>query len=130
MSSSALPLHAILLYVNVHHYADVLIISVTLIRIYVGQLKVRSHNPHPPGPPGLPFIGNSFDMPMSNEWLKASEWKERYGSSLSLSIMWWSSWRLSLGDLVYVEIFGKPMSFVNSYEAASDLLETRACGIL
>ncbi|OCB89189.1 cytochrome P450 [Sanghuangporus baumii] len=72
---------------------------------------INIHSPEhcsfPPGPKGLPLVGNIFDMPSSEEWVKAREWGEKYG------------------DLVMVKNFGTRYLFVNSYEAAFDLLEKR-----
>lgn len=39
--------------------------------------------PFPPGSKGLPIIGNVFDMPSSQEWQKATEWNDVYGTSTS-----------------------------------------------
>ncbi|KAI5121045.1 hypothetical protein M0805_008621 [Coniferiporia weirii] len=72
----------------------------------------RGRNPNglplPPGPKGLPLVGNAFDMPDVNEqWEKARIWGKQYG------------------DLVFVRHLGKPLLFVNSYEAANELFEER-----
>ncbi|KAL5514756.1 hypothetical protein ACEPAG_2072 [Sanghuangporus baumii] len=63
------------------------------------------HCSFPPGPKGLPLVGNIFDMPNSEEWVKAREWGEKYG------------------DLIMVKNFSTRYLFVNSYEAAFNLLE-------
>jgi len=53
-------------------------------------------------------LGNALDMPSSHEWEKAAEWRTKYG------------------DLVFVNVLGKPLLFLNSYEMAVELLERRA----
>jgi len=35
----------------------------------------------PPGPPQPPVVGNAFQMPKKQPWLKYSEWAEQYGES-------------------------------------------------
>lgn len=43
-------------------------------------LSVRERPaPLPPGPRGLPLIGNVFDLPQSQPWMKFSEWGDTYG---------------------------------------------------
>ncbi|KAL5520731.1 hypothetical protein ACEPAF_2734 [Sanghuangporus sanghuang] len=69
--------------------------------------KRRDRLPLPPGPRRLPLIGNALDMPPKEEWEAARKWGEKYG------------------PVVYVEVFGLPYIFLNSYEAAVDLLEKR-----
>ncbi|KAI0701738.1 cytochrome P450 [Earliella scabrosa] len=61
----------------------------------------------PPGPKGLPLIGNLRDMKLTGLWFEARKWAKQHG------------------ELVYLNIFGQGLLFVNSYEAAVDLLEKR-----
>lgn len=35
----------------------------------------------PPGPPPLPIIGNLFDMPNENAWLKYKQWGQEFRTS-------------------------------------------------
>ncbi|KAL5514754.1 hypothetical protein ACEPAG_2070 [Sanghuangporus baumii] len=69
--------------------------------------KRRDRTRLPPGPRRLPLIGNALDMPPKEEWEAARKWGEKYG------------------PVVYVEVFGLPYIFLNSYQAAVDLLEKR-----
>ncbi|TDL29033.1 cytochrome P450 [Rickenella mellea] len=89
--------------------ATVLILSVIWLRLW---RRSRRRNPHgcplPPGPKGIPIIGNVFDMPKSDEALAILNWGKKYG------------------DMIYVEIMGKPMLFLNSYNDAVELLEKRS----
>ncbi|KAF8514704.1 cytochrome P450 [Hysterangium stoloniferum] len=62
----------------------------------------------PPGPPGYPIIGNLFDLPKSLEWKTYKDWAQSYG------------------DLVYVNVLGTPIAFVNSKELVSELFEKRS----
>ncbi|KAI0777579.1 cytochrome P450 [Trametes elegans] len=61
----------------------------------------------PPGPKGLPIIGNMRDMPLTGMWLAARKWAKEHG------------------ELVYLNVLGQGLLFVNSHEAAVDLLEKR-----
>lgn len=82
--------------------------------------------PYPPGPKGLPIIGNILDMPGRNEWETARQWGTQYGELARVFKPFPPRTHAeSLGDLVSVKNFGTRFLFVNSYEAAADLLEKR-----
>lgn len=97
----------------------------------LSRLKYRRRNPRglppPPGPKGLPVIGNIFDMPKSEEWVTITDWRKKFGEFRH--VCYHASFRLKntiLGDVIYVENLGQPLIFLNSYEAAADLLEQRS----
>lgn len=69
---------------------------------------VQKHLPYPPGPKGYPLIGNVFDMPTEYAWISVYEMKKKYG------------------DLIFMQVIGKPILFVNSYSIASALLDRRS----
>ncbi|KAI5118845.1 hypothetical protein M0805_006164 [Coniferiporia weirii] len=92
-------------------YLEIILPGVIVAWLWT-KYRVQHRNtqglPYPPGPSGLPIVGNVLDMPSSNVWLKAAEWRKTYG------------------DVVFVQNLGKPAVFLNSYEAAVDLLERRS----
>ncbi|OSD07978.1 cytochrome P450 [Trametes coccinea BRFM310] len=53
----------------------------------------------------LPVIGNLLDLSFDQFWLRVSKWADMYG------------------DLVYLRVFGQGILFLNSFEAAVDLLD-------
>ncbi|KAJ7843607.1 cytochrome P450 [Mycena olivaceomarginata] len=81
----------------------------SLVRIVLAiKFLFRSKGPIPPGPPGLPFVGNIFQLPAKGQYLKFTEWKEKYGPIFSLNLM---------GQLVVV---------LNTHQVAADLLDRRS----
>lgn len=76
--------------------------------IYIRKLKANAGNGHlPPGPKPVPVLGNVRDLQAKELWLPAMRWARQYG------------------DIVYLHVFGQGLVFVNSPEAASDLLDKR-----
>ncbi|KAF5367913.1 hypothetical protein D9757_007761 [Collybiopsis confluens] len=71
-------------------------------------LQKRTKPPYPPGPFRWPIIGSMFSMPTNKSWLQFTAWKETYG------------------DLIYLNVFGKPVLVLNSIEAINDLFEKRS----
>lgn len=62
----------------------------------------------PPGPRGEFLIGNLRDVPSHHEWVTYSEWHKKYG------------------DLVYLNVLGTSLLYVNSAEMAYELFEKRS----
>ncbi|KDR76850.1 hypothetical protein GALMADRAFT_67401 [Galerina marginata CBS 339.88] len=89
---------------------DALAILVALILLFgVKYFSGRSSKPLPPGPRPLPLIGNIFDLASAGElWLRATEWSKQFG------------------DIVYLHVLGQSVLFLNSREAAVDLLDKRS----
>ncbi|KAH9920814.1 cytochrome P450 [Amylocystis lapponica] len=88
-------------------YLDValLFLAVVLTR------RLTSHRPAgnlPPGPRGWPLIGNVFDMPPSHQWKTFTEWAEKWGGIISVTVL------------------GQPMIILNAPEHAFALLEKRS----
>ncbi|KAJ7171159.1 cytochrome P450 [Mycena filopes] len=61
----------------------------------------------PPGPKRLPVIGNLLAMPRKDVWETFSKWTDIYGG------------------VVYLEVLGRPILLLNSFEAVNDLMEKR-----
>ncbi|KAI0819310.1 cytochrome P450 [Trametes gibbosa] len=80
--------------------------------LYMIESKCLRHRTRqqrtPPGPRPLPFIGNALDVSTENMPSVIRDLNSRYG------------------DVVYVKVFGQPMVFLGSHEAAVELLEKRS----
>ncbi|EAU86925.2 cytochrome P450 [Coprinopsis cinerea okayama7 len=76
--------------------------------IYFRKLKANPARAHlPPGPKPIPVLGNVKDLRAKELWLPAMDWAKQYG------------------DITYLHVFGQGLTFINSLESASDLLEKR-----
>ncbi|KAH7922734.1 cytochrome P450 [Leucogyrophana mollusca] len=80
-----------------------------IITLYViRRRKQRAGLPFPPGPKPLPLIGNLLDLPLKDEAITYNKWAKQHG------------------DLVYANVLGRHLLFVNSPQIATDLFEKRS----
>ncbi|KAL1725532.1 cytochrome P450 [Schizophyllum commune] len=84
-------------------------ILLAMVMIVVGLRRRKRYLPLPPGPKGLPLIGNFFDMPTMYEWEKYMEWAKQYDT-----------------DILYLNVAGKSIVVLDTYEACNELLEKRS----
>ncbi|KAF9255785.1 cytochrome P450 [Marasmius fiardii PR-910] len=62
---------------------------------------------YPPGPKPFPILGNITDFTIKEPWLTATEWGRKFG------------------DICYLHVLNWNVIFLNSLQAADDLLEKR-----
>ncbi|KAJ7107925.1 cytochrome P450 [Mycena epipterygia] len=74
----------------------------------VASLLRKARKDLPPGPQGLPIVGNAFQMPVEKPWVTYGAWAKKYG------------------DVMHVSVFGRPIIFLTSRQAAEDLFERRS----
>ena len=105
-----------------------LVLVIATLAIFAGILRLRRCarvRPGPPGPKGLPILGNVLDMPQQHPYLTFAQWKTRYGALLPSKNITRFHAHTSTGDIVGLNVLGKPLVVLNSREAISDLLEKR-----
>ena len=79
----------------------------------------------PPGPKPLPLLGNILDLTLKELWLPAFEWAKQHGTGIPTSSIPSRVKPPSPGDVVYIHVLGQGLVFLNSAEAAFDLLDKR-----
>ncbi|EED83485.1 predicted protein [Postia placenta Mad-698-R] len=67
----------------------------------------RKYKAYPPGPTPMPFLGNLHQLPVKDQHETFREWAHTYG------------------EVVYAQIFRKPMILLNSLRAVQDLMEKK-----
>ncbi|KAJ7243024.1 cytochrome P450 [Mycena rebaudengoi] len=63
----------------------------------------------PPGPRGLPLLGNTFEVPKSQEWFWFQEISQKFNS-----------------DIISLDLLGSTVIVLNSLSAANELLDNRS----
>lgn len=90
------------------HLATYTAIFGLLVGFYIiTRRKSTSSLPLPPGPKPLPIIGNVHQAPKSHSWRTYRTWSEQYGS------------------IVHVNMLGKPIIILSTFEVAQDLMAKR-----
>lgn len=89
----------------------------------IWSLRTRGR-PLPPGPRPLPIIGNLLDMPSLRQWLGFRDLCSKHGAYISHSCNLYAE--KITGEIVYLDILGKPVLIVGSVRAATEILEKRS----
>ncbi|KAJ7177177.1 cytochrome P450 [Mycena filopes] len=84
-----------------------LLLGLVVISVFLLRIRRRSRRTQPPGPPKDPFIGHVRYMPSAQSSVVFHEWAQKYGSVMQL------------------EVLGQRLIILDTYQAASDLLEKR-----
>ncbi|KAF8890401.1 cytochrome P450 [Infundibulicybe gibba] len=93
---------------HMHYLLAGLCVSTSILLKFL--ISRWNSKPFPPGPPRALIFGNALQYPKPSEhsWLKFSEWSKCYG------------------DIVYLDLLGRPMVILHSVRAAKDLLDKRS----
>ncbi|PVG03050.1 cytochrome P450 [Serendipita vermifera] len=84
------------------------VLVIPLLWYALSRKKPKHDLPLPPGPKPYPIIGNILDFPASN------------------FCETWCKWQRDYGDIVHVDLLGKPVIVLNSLEMTEELLGKRA----
>ncbi|KAL4252343.1 cytochrome P450 family protein [Pleurotus pulmonarius] len=88
-------------------FASIALLLLITLTAYFQWRKVRL--PLPPGPKGYPIIGNLFDIPPKQRWVKFLGWSMEYNS-----------------EIIHLRVLGRSIMVLNSFRAANDLLSVRS----
>ncbi|KAK7002188.1 O-methylsterigmatocystin oxidoreductase [Favolaschia claudopus] len=84
-------------------------VSTVLVPLYLLHRLRRPSSPsYPPGPPKDPIIGHLRYMPSTNRAMVFREWAKTFG------------------DVIYLDVLGKPMIVLNTEQVAIELLNKRS----
>ncbi|PCH38759.1 cytochrome P450, partial [Wolfiporia cocos MD-104 SS10] len=82
-------------------------VAVLLCRLFL-RASIRRTSSLPPGPKRLPLVGNVHQLPIHHQHPKLAEWANQYG------------------DMIYLQVFHKPLLVIDSVNAAIELMEKRS----
>ena len=87
------------------------------------------HKKLPPGPRGSLLFGNSKDLSSTYLWRRFSSWSSTYGkpefSNLAYSLTHTSSYS-NVGNIIYLNVFGRPIVVLNDFTHARELMEKQS----
>ena len=103
----------------------VVYVSIALGSIYaLRTIKSYRKGKLPPGPKGLPILGNLFQLSLT-PWKEFEVWKNQYGTSAHLSLIFEADFAFNAGPLVYITVGGQGILILNTHQVAVDLLDRR-----
>ncbi|OSX58689.1 hypothetical protein POSPLADRAFT_1060579 [Postia placenta MAD-698-R-SB12] len=88
--------------------SEVAVVLLSLLAYYLWtRWTHRKYKAFPPGPTPIPFFGNFRQLPFKDQHETFREWAHTYG------------------EVVYAQLFRKPMIILNSLRAVQDLMEKK-----
>jgi len=78
------------------------------------------------GPPTWPIVGNLFQVPVHQPFVKFAEWKKEYGVYTFFSDQCDVLTVRTTGDIIPLVIFGRKLFVINSRDVAIELFEKRS----
>ena len=94
--------------------------------LFVARRLQRSSQPRPPGPKPWPLIGNVLDIPLIRPWITYRNWSKVYSTYLGSIQTFTQSEILAASDIVSITVPGMQIVVLNSFKAATDLLEKKS----
>ena len=96
-------------------------IALKMIQLLAKQSRLKRIMP--PSPPGLPLLGHIFQVPQF-QWLRFTEWKERYGTYTTI-LIWMTFMSRKKGSIFSLNFAGQPVVVINDLSAAVEIFGMR-----
>ena len=100
-------------------YAFLAYLVIKLSLKYLGRQR-----PLPPSPRADPVIGHARYISADFSWITFAEWGKKWGEYWLVCLMC-MCWRYSLGGIIYLHLFGRPLIVLNDLKIARELLDKR-----
>lgn len=100
--------------------------AVAVVYHVLQRYRRRSGLQLPPGPPKRFLVGNLFDLAIESPWEAYTRWSRDYGTYDYCIFHAIILTNRQGSDVLYLDVAGKPIIILNSYESCYELFQRRS----